>query len=199
MNALSGSEFVCRICMEYFDSAANVPASFPCGHSCCRKHTLTMVVCHVCGATVPDNLTADLILRDGAVELIERAYPYPLDTVLEGNAEASGKKSGKKKKKRKSKKKASASSAFVPPASVDDISDEEGIAILFQHGVLTPQAMEYLKDDCVFRYRFRIESLPLFTAGKHENFWSLAIDALTGWLFFAEIVRIDECEEGTLL
>lgn len=62
----------CAICLEYYNATTNVPTSFPCGHSCCLKHTADIMVCHVCRARLaPDQLKPNFTLRDLAVEFMK--------------------------------------------------------------------------------------------------------------------------------
>lgn len=63
--------YECPICLEIYDGVDHAPTTFPCGHSCCLKHTLEMLLCHVCRAKLPDKLVPNITLIDMAVEFAE--------------------------------------------------------------------------------------------------------------------------------
>lgn len=79
---------------------------------------------------------------------------------------------------------------FVPPLSMEEAGGWDKTSIfLLEHGILQNYQTDQL---CDSSFRFQLNALPLYTVGKHKNFWELTMDFMKSWLFLGEIVHINQ-------
>ncbi len=66
---MSTGIFECPICFSIYDDHECKPCTFPCGHTCCLKHTDQMSCCHECRSPLPARglLHVNIVLRDAAL------------------------------------------------------------------------------------------------------------------------------------
>lgn len=173
------SPFECSICLEHYDAADNAPTSFPCGHSCCLKHTAAMTTCHVCRRELPNELTVSISLRDGAMEMDETVLQQmkTMSATPDSNATAADPSTRSNKRKHKAKHAAA-------PVDARTLAMREFV----KQGILPPEAAAPRLGTMETMFRCH-RQLPV-NIPYGANFGKLAA-VLGGWYLLGEIVDED--------